>query len=320
MPPRSWGSSRKKKTGLMSRNKIPAPRVKNFYLRAKQALLLEALLGTVGFAKKIKADASGKVFSNLQVWGWKEEQEFSQLPAEKKRTRLEKRFAAGVAIFIFPEDRDVPPELLALARRHRVAVFRTPRSKKVCDAELRRILSEFFPKQILISGGLLQIFGLGVLIIGDSGVGKSESALELISRGYKFISDDVTLIKKTAQGTLLGSAPEVSQNFMEIRGLSIINIEQIFGKDVISRQSEVNLAIYLERWEPGKEYDRLGLDAPENFEILGIAIPQITIPVAPGRNISTLIEVACKVHILRKKGYHAAREISRRLDRALSSQ
>jgi HPr kinase/phosphorylase len=304
----------------MSRSKIPAPRVKQFYLRAKQALRLEALLGTVGFTKKIKADASGKVFSNLQVWGWKEEQEFSQLPGEKRRARLEKRFAADVAIFIFPGGRDVPPEVLELARRHRVAVFRSARSQKACDAELRRILSEFFPKQILISGGLLQIFGLGVLIIGDSGVGKSESALELISRGYKFISDDVTLIKKTAQNTLLGSAPQVSQNFMEIRGLSIINIEQIFGKDVICRHAEVSLAIYLERWEPGKEYDRLGLDAPEKFEILGISIPQITIPVAPGRNISTLIEVACKVHILRKKGYHAAREISRRLDRALSSQ
>ncbi len=304
----------------MSRRKAPTPRVKNFYLRAKPALLLESLLGTTGFAKKIKADASGKVFSNLQVWGWKEEQEFAQLPAEKRQARLEKRFSTDVAILIAPDGLDVPPELLKLARRQRVAVFRSVRSRKACEAELRRILSEFFPQQILISGGLMQIFGLGVLIIGDSGVGKSESALELISRGYKFISDDVTLINKTALGTLIGSAPEVSQNFMEIRGLSIINIEQIFGKDVISRQSEVHLAIYLERWEPGKEYDRLGLDAPERFEILGISIPQITIPVGPGRNISTLIEVACKVHILRKKGYHAAREISRRLDRALSSE
>lgn len=174
------------------------------------------------------------------------------------------------------------------------------------------------PKEkITLSGGLLQILGLGVLIKGDSGIGKSESALELITRGARFISDDVTRIEKTKSGKLIGRSPFLSRNFMEIRGLSIINIKQIFGKKNLSKKSEIELVVQLKRWEQGKKYDRLGLESREKYEILGVIIPQVSIPVAPGRNIATLIEVACKVHILRKKGYHAPEEIASRLDHAL---
>lgn len=173
-------------------------------------------------------------------------------------------------------------------------------------------------RQITVSGGLLRIFGLGVLIKGDSGVGKSESALELISRGHRFISDDVTEIRKTKKGKLIGTFPSLSRHFMEVRGLGVINIKEIFGPKAISQRAEINLIIQLKHWEQGREYDRLGLKFPEDCKILGMKIPQIDIPVAPGRNIATLIEVACKVHILRKKGYLAPQELARKLDRALS--
>jgi len=116
---------------------------------------------------------------------------------------------------------------------------------------------------------------------------------------------------------LIGEAPDLSKYFMEIRGLSIINIREIFGTKAIAEKSVIDLIINLKKWEHGKKYDRLGLETPDEIEILGLNIPQISIPVAPGRNISTLIEVACKVHILREKGYHAPQEIARRLDRAL---
>lgn len=173
-------------------------------------------------------------------------------------------------------------------------------------------------KRITISGGLLKVFRLGVLIRGDSGIGKSESALELIARGHRFISDDVTELRRTKTGKLVGSAPRLSRYFMEIRGLGIINIKEIFGPKSISTQAELNLIISLKRWKKGKEYDRLGLEFPEEDKFLGLKVPQINIPVAPGRNIATLIEVACKVHILREKGYFAPREISKRLNRVLS--
>ncbi len=296
------------------------PRVKDFFNQGRESLRLESPLQEVGFLKKIKADASGRVFSNLQVWDHRENRELSGLSSDEKQAWLSERFKRGVACVIFSDGLPVPEEVSGPARHYRVAIFRTPLPKKQCVEGMREILFDFFPNQIVVSGGLLQIFELGVLITGDSGVGKSESALELISRGNRFVSDDVTRIRKSEAGTLMGSAPALSQNFMEIRGLSIINIEQIFGAASICPRSEIDLVINLERWEVGKEYDRLGLEAPEKYEILGVAVPQVTIPVAPGRNIATLIEVACKVHILRKKGYHAPHEIARRLDRALSSR
>jgi HPr kinase/phosphorylase len=172
--------------------------------------------------------------------------------------------------------------------------------------------------RVTLSGGFLQIFGLGVIIIGHSGIGKSESALELISRGHRFISDDVVEVRRRKDGSLIGNAPSLSRYFMEIRGLGIINIKEIFGLQAISRQSRVDLIIRLKKWQRGDEYDRLGLEFPEDFEILGVKIPQLIVPVAPGRTIALLIEIACKVHLLRKKGYHASREIVKRLDKALA--
>jgi HPr kinase/phosphorylase len=172
-------------------------------------------------------------------------------------------------------------------------------------------------KDQIVSGGLIKIHDLGVLVIGDSGVGKSESALELVSRGWRFVSDDVTRLKKTGPQTVRGEPPELSRYFMEIRGLGVINIKQIFGPESVCRSSEIHLIINLKKWEEGKEYDRLGLKPQEMAAYGDVQVPQITIPVAPGRNIATLIEVACKVYILRKKGYHAPEEISRRLNREL---
>jgi HPr kinase/phosphorylase len=173
-------------------------------------------------------------------------------------------------------------------------------------------------EQTTISAGLLKIFGLGTLILGDSGIGKSESALELISRGHQFVADDVVQIRKTAGGELCGTAPALSRNFMEIRGLGIINIRAIFGPRSIARESKLDLVVKLKKWRRGYEADRLGLKSGDDMTILGRKIPQLAIPVAPGRNIATLIEVACKVHLLRKKGYSAPDEIMRRLERALT--
>ena len=173
-------------------------------------------------------------------------------------------------------------------------------------------------EQTTISAGFLRIFGLGTLIIGDSGIGKSESALELIARGHQFVADDVVQVRKTLPGDLVGTAPPLSRNFMEIRGLGIINIRAIFGPRSILRTSKVDLVVRLKKWRRGYEVDRLGLKSGDDMTILGRKIPQLAIPVAPGRNIATLIEVACKVHVLRMKGYSAPDEIIRRLDRVLT--
>lgn len=172
--------------------------------------------------------------------------------------------------------------------------------------------------QVVISAGLLKIFGVGTLIIGDSGVGKSESSLELIARGHKFVSDDVVEIFRDEKGLLHGRSPRLTRNFMEIRGLGIINIKEIFGARAILEETPIDLVIRLKKWSKKMEIDRLGLKFPEDFRLAGMTVPQLHIPVAPGRNIATLIEVACRVFLLRKKGYEAAQDIVRRLDRKLA--
>ncbi len=170
----------------------------------------------------------------------------------------------------------------------------------------------------LVSGGLMCISGLGVLINGDSGVGKSESALELISRGYRFVSDDVVEARRASGGRILGRSPALTRHFMEIRGLGIINIKEIFGARSVLLESPIDLVITLHKWPGRGPSDRLGLKFPKDHVLLGVRIPKLNIPVAPGRNIATLIEVACKVHRLRQKGYHASEEVVRNLERTLS--
>jgi HPr kinase/phosphorylase len=172
------------------------------------------------------------------------------------------------------------------------------------------------PAEETLSGGLLRIFGVGTLIIGDSGIGKSESALGSSPAG--------TSSSRRRRSSIAGRRPagrgaRPDPNFMEIRGLGIINIREIFGARSIRRFSPLDLIIRLRKWEKGLELDRLGLKVPMDATVVGARVPQLLIPVAPGRNIATLIEVACKVYLLRQKGYHAPREIVRRLNRALSS-
>jgi HPr kinase/phosphorylase len=164
----------------------------------------------------------------------------------------------------------------------------------------------------------LYIYGLGVLIIGDSGIGKSENALELTARGHRFISDDTVVVERLPGGRLSGCPPELGRHFMEVRGLGIINIKAIFGRKAILERSPIDLVIVLRQWTRQQHSDRLGLKAPETRTILGVRLPQISLPVAPGRNMGTLIEVACRVHLLRAKGYSASREIVGRLHRVLA--
>jgi HPr kinase/phosphorylase len=194
-----------------------------------------------------------------------------------------------------------------------------PRGRAERPKGLGESMSGGAKSEAVVSGGLLRIYGLGVLIIGESGVGKSETALELVVRGHRFVSDDVIHVRRDARGRLIGRAPRLSRFFMEIRGLGIIHIRETFGPRAIALESPIELVIRLKRWQRKKEFDRLGLRFPEDHIILGERIPQVNLPVAPGRNIATLIEVAARVHWLKLRGFHAAEILSRRLDRALSA-
>jgi len=288
--------------------------VKDFYERAKDLLKLRPAFKKIGFSEKV--GEKGRL--SVQVWGKKEIQDFEKLSSKERKDFIRIRFKESPPCVILADNLSFSPEIEKEAKERRLALFRSMLSQEMCRDRMKSFLSHLSPDQVTISGELLQISGLGVLIVGASGLGKSESALELVSRGYRFVCDDAVQVKRENSGRLVGTAPTITRYFMEIRGLGIINIKEIFGPKAVLTRSAIDLVIMLEKSQRLKEVDRLGLKTPEDHEILGVKIPQINIPVAPGRNIATLIEVACKVHILREKGYRAPQDIVQRLNRALS--
>ncbi len=291
--------------------------VRHFYHKAKIPLELRSVLGRTGFSKIIEVSEFLESSLPIRVWGRREIQKLERVSSIQKQDLVNEMLHNSPCI-ILSEGLSFSRAVEKKAKEWRIALFITELSKSKSKTRLKKLFStEKFQSQIL-SGELLHIFGQGVLISGDSGVGKSESALELLSRGHFFVSDDVVQIKKDAGGNLVGSAVPLSRNFMEIRGLGIINIKKIFGEKSMRTKTHIDLIIMLKKWKEGKAYDRLGLKFPESQKILGAEVPKITIPVAPGRNIATLIEVACKDFMLKQKGYHAARDIKKKLNRALA--
>jgi len=291
--------------------------VRHFYQKAKIPLELRPVSGRTGFLRAIETSEFLRNSPPAGVWGKSEIQKIERMSSIQKKEFVQEKLQ-DLPFLILADGLSYPWAVKQKAKERRVALFVTELSKSKSKSRLRKLFCTDEFTQHILSGGLLSIFNRGVLILGDSGVGKSESVLELISRGHLFVSDDVVQVQKDSNGKLIGSAAALSRNYMEIRGLGIINIKKIFGEKSICPQASIDLIIMLKRWKEGKEYDRLGLKFPESRQILGVDVPKISIPVAPGRNIATLIEVACKVFLLKQRGYHAAREISKKLDRALT--
>jgi HPr kinase/phosphorylase len=183
-------------------------------------------------------------------------------------------------------------------------------------ARLLNTLDSHLGARTMVHGVLMDILGLGVLVVGESGIGKSECALDLVVRGHRLVADDAVELRCRAESFVLGSCPEATRHHMEIRGLGLINVQDLFGVASTRTSKRVELVVQLERWEPGREYDRLGLD-DQRYEVLGVRIPMIRMPVAPGRNVAILVEVAARNQLLRARGHHAAQRLVERLDRRL---
>jgi len=209
-----------------------------------------------------------------------------------------------------------PAELVAEAERAQVPLIKTPVATPTAIAKLTSILEDSLAERTMIHAVLMDILGLGVLIIGESGIGKSECALDLIVRGHRLVADDTVEVRRRSETILIGTCPELTRHHMELRGLGLINIKDLFGIASTRLSKRVELVVQLERWEPGREYERLGLD-DESYEILGLRVPLIRMPVAPGRSVAILVEVAARNQLLRARGRHAARELAERLDETL---
>jgi HPr kinase/phosphorylase len=213
---------------------------------------------------------------------------------------------------------EMPIEIPREADRASVPLLRTRAATPEAMARLSTLLDTYLSARGTVHGVLMDILGLGVLVVGESGIGKSECALDLVVRGHRLVADDAVELRCRAQSFVLGSCPELTRHHMEIRGLGLINVQDLFGVASTRTSKRVELVVQLERWEPGREYDRLGID--ETFyELLGIRIPMIRMPVAPGRNVAILVEVAARNQLLRTRGHHAARKLVDRLDDQLGA-
>jgi HPr kinase/phosphorylase len=303
----------------MSEGREYSLQIRHFYKLARASLEICPVSGRTGFSRILDNFCQEEDFSSVKIWGKSDIKKIKSLLPAERGAFIQKEFQ-NISCCILTDKLSYPPEAIRTALQKRLALFTTELSKKKIRTRLGELSSSLDDSSLTLSGGLLRIFGTGVLILGDSGIGKSESALELITRGHLFISDDIVRIHRDAEGNLSGTSVALSRHYMEIRGLGIINIARIFGQKSIRAESKIDLVIMLKKWEKGKEYDRLGLEFPETQKMLGVNVPKISIPVAPGRNISTLIEVACKVFQLKEEGYLAGREISENLEKALSDR
>jgi HPr kinase/phosphorylase len=209
-----------------------------------------------------------------------------------------------------------PRELTIEAERARLPLLQTALATPIAIAKLGSLLEDTLADRTTLHAVLMDVLGLGVLITGESGIGKSECALDLIVRGHRLVADDTVEVRRRAESILIGTCPELTRHHMELRGLGVINVKELFGIASTRTSKRVELVVQLERWDPSREYERLGLDE-QSFEILGLRIPLIRMPVAPARNIAILIEVAARNQLLRARGHHAARLLAERLSRAM---
>lgn len=210
-----------------------------------------------------------------------------------------------------------PAELQRAAELANVPLLRTKAATPDAMSRLLHVLESYLAPRTMVHGVLMDILGLGVLVVGESGIGKSECALDLVVRGHRLVADDAVELRCRADAFVLGSCPEATRHHMEIRGLGLINVQDLFGVASTRTSKRVELVVQLERWEHGREYDRLGLD-DQHYDVLGVRIPMIRMPVAPGRNVAILVEVAARNQLLRTRGHHAAQRLVDRLRRRLS--
>jgi HPr kinase/phosphorylase len=244
----------------------------------------------------------------LQLVGQSEISYLEQLGDEKREQSINNLSWDKISCILVTRGLDPPKELIEISNRLQIPLLQTNLvSSQAINTIVTFLQVELAPRSTL-HGVLLDLYGLGVMLMGESGMGKSECALDLISRGHRLVSDDVVELKRIGDNKLIGSAPKLLKELLEIRGLGIINIRDLFSVSAISESKEISLCLRFERWDEKSEVDRLGIDR-RNEKILDVDIPLFVIPVSPGRNLATIVETAVRVHLLRSNGYDAARDL-----------
>ncbi|SEN47555.1 HPr(Ser) kinase/phosphatase [Lihuaxuella thermophila] len=248
----------------------------------------------------------------LQLLGKTELSFIQGLSQEEREERLEKLCHPDIPCFIVTRNFDVPPELVNAAEAKGVPILRTPLATTKFGSKLTNYLEKVLAPSTTIHGVLVDVYGIGVLIMGASGIGKSETALELVKRGHRLVADDAVEIFQTEEGSLVGQAPDLIRYLLEIRGLGIINVMTLFGAGAVRDKKRISLVVRLEAWQEQRQYDRLGLDE-ERIRIIDTELTQLTVPVQPGRNLAVIIEVAAMNFRVKRMGYNAAQQFVQKL-------
>ncbi len=269
-------------------------------------------LALAGFYKNLASD-------RIQVFGRGEFAFLQECSPEQKRNIHEEFLKYDFPGIVFTHGNRPVEDFLSFAEKSRIPIFSTPLSTHKFIIHYWRYLSEELAPSTALHGVLIEVYGVGILLKGTSGIGKSETALELVERGHRLIADDMVHIKCVGDTDLYGFSSDVIRYHMELRGLGIINVKDLFGVGAIRRRKRIELIVHLEDWDPEKEYDRLGLEE-ETETILGVKLPRIVVPVRPGRNIPILIETAAMNHRSKIMGYHAARELTMRINEEIQKK
>lgn len=255
----------------------------------------------------------------LQVIGNVESAYISELSHERLLEVFSEMFSKKIPALIFARNIEPTPECLEMAKKYDVTVLRCLESTSYIVSSLITYLKSALAPRITRHGVLVEVYGEGLLLMGESGIGKSEAAAELLKRGHRLISDDAVEIRKIAGNTLMGTSPELIRNYIEIRGIGVINVAKLFGMAAIKTETAIDQVINIVPWSSEQMYDRLGLEE-QHMDLLGVKVPAITIPVKPGRNLAIILEIAAMNSRQKKMGYNAAAEFTEQLNRHFDEQ
>lgn len=255
----------------------------------------------------------------LQIIGRVEATYLDSLTHEQRREAYERFMAYDIAALVICHGVRPSGTCLEMAQKYDRNLFITDQDTSDFQADVIRSLHNYLAPRTTVHGVLVEIYGEGVLLMGESGIGKSETALELIKRGHRLVADDAVEVKQVSKDTLLGTAPEMIRYYMELRGIGVINVRHIYGVGAVKPETGIDLVVRMETWEEGKVYDRLGLVC-ETEEILGVKVPLVTIPVTPGRNLAVILELAAMNNRQKKMGYNAAQTLAEAHDLAIDNE
>ena len=306
----------------------PSVKVRQLLADTASPLRLELVAGASGLDRIISSDRVQKPglaltgftdhihSERVQVFGNTEMSYLGTLSPELRLARVTALFAAPLACLVVTKDLEVPTALLEGAERVGVPLIKTPLLSSTFITQAQAYLEEALTASDSTHGVLVDVFGVGIMLLGKSGIGKSEIALDLVMKGHRLVADDIIDIRRK-KDSAYGSAYETIKHHMEIRGLGIINIKDLFGVAAVRDNKKVELVVELVEWSPTAEYDRLGIDN-RSYKIVDIEIPLLTIPVRPGRSMTTIVEVAARNHLLKLQGHHSALDFQERLSRAIA--